>query len=55
MTKEIQQMQLRFYTDEEIDKLAMVHIVEAETVDEYNRPIPNGLYDGRMGPIDRSS
>ena len=36
-----------------VRRLSVVDITSAEVLDNLGRPVPNGLYDERMGPIDR--
>eukprot|EP00792_Barthelona_sp_PAP020_P007080 TRINITY_DN3101_c1_g5_i2.p1 TRINITY_DN3101_c1_g5~~TRINITY_DN3101_c1_g5_i2.p1 ORF type:complete len:1531 (+),score=458.12 TRINITY_DN3101_c1_g5_i2:3277-7869(+) len=47
-------MSFRHYTPEEMKKLSVVEITNPIIYDALNQPIPQGLYDSRMGPVDQS-
>ncbi|KAF7684268.1 DNA-directed RNA polymerase I subunit rpa1 [Astathelohania contejeani] len=40
-----------FYTNEEIRKLSIVEIKNPATLDSFEHPIPHGLHDSKMGPL----
>ncbi|MES1909783.1 MAG: hypothetical protein MHM6MM_002472 [Cercozoa sp. M6MM] len=44
-----------FYKPEEVLKLAKVKITESQSFDALGTPVPNGLFDPRMGPMERFS
>lgn len=52
---EIENVNFRFYTDEEFKRTAAVQITEEMTFDSLNTPVRGGLYDPRMGPLDNFS
>lgn len=43
------------YSDEEIEKISAVEVTTPIAFDDFGHPIPGGLYDLRMGPLDLSS
>ncbi|XXQ33022.1 DNA-directed RNA polymerase subunit [Plasmodiophora brassicae] len=50
---EIAQVSFKFYTPAEVRSLSVKAITVAEGLDALKQPIPGGLYDLAMGPIDR--
>ncbi|GMH40745.1 hypothetical protein BSKO_08649 [Bryopsis sp. KO-2023] len=50
---QVKSMKFGFFTEEEIRKLSVVHCVNPISFDSSGSPLPNGVYDPRMGPIDR--
>lgn len=53
MVFEISKATFRFYTSEEIRNMGVVSITNPQSLDQLGKPTPNGLYDVRMGPIER--
>lgn len=44
-----------FYTDEEILKLSVKKIDEYKALDRSMKPVPGGLYDSALGPVERDT
>jgi DNA-directed RNA polymerase I subunit RPA1 len=42
-----------FYSDEDIKRLSVKRITRSDGLDSLGQPIPGGLYDAALGPIDR--
>jgi DNA-directed RNA polymerase I subunit RPA1 len=53
MALEIDSVKFSCMDPERIRQLSVVQISLPDVVDNLNRPIAGGLYDGKMGPIDR--
>jgi DNA-directed RNA polymerase I subunit RPA1 len=47
-------LQFQFYNDEEILKLSVKEITNSQSLDRLLNPIPNGLYDLALGPLDKN-
>lgn len=45
-------MRFAFMTDEEVRKQSNVKVTTPDLLDILERPIPGGLYDSAMGPLD---
>lgn len=43
------------YSDSEIEKVSVVEVTTPISFDDFGHPLPHGLYDPRMGPLDLSS
>lgn len=44
-----------FFTDDEVRKHSLVKITNPNLLDILNKPLPGGLYDPAMGPLDVNS
>lgn len=44
-----------FMTDAEVRKQSLVKITNPNMLDILEKPIPGGLYDSAMGPLDEGS
>lgn len=51
--KQIDSVGFGFYHPDEIKKLSVKKISVPFVFDNLNRPVPNGLYDPAMGPMDK--
>ncbi|KAG8371904.1 hypothetical protein BUALT_Bualt12G0011400 [Buddleja alternifolia] len=51
----VESVKFGFMTDEEVRKQSVVKITNPNLVDILEKPIPGGLYDPAMGPLDESS
>lgn len=51
--EEIKATAFSFYTAEEIKKISVKRILTTASLDVLGNPIPGGLYDPAMGPINR--
>lgn len=52
-THEISGVNLALYTADEIRKLSVLEVTNTVTMDAFNAPVPNGLYDLAFGPSSR--
>ncbi|KAF5726829.1 DNA-directed RNA polymerase I subunit rpa1 [Tripterygium wilfordii] len=52
VTEEIGGVVFSFMTDEDIQKHSLVRITSDRLVDTVNQPVPGGLYDPALGPLD---
>jgi hypothetical protein len=50
---EVKATAFSFYTAEEIKKISVKRILTTASLDVLGNPIPGGLYDPAMGPINR--
>lgn len=48
-------VRFRFMTDEEVRSHSVVKITNPNLLDILEKPIPGGLYDPAMGPLDDGS
>lgn len=55
MSKHIAAIQYGTYTDEQLLEIAVVEVNESDGFTLMGTPKPNGLYDQRMGPVERIS
>lgn len=46
-----------FFTDEEIKKISVSHVMNTTAFDALGKPLPNGIYDKKMGvsPFDHNA
>ncbi|CAM9118714.1 unnamed protein product [Sphacelaria rigidula] len=49
----VQEIGFGFFTDEDIRRLSVKRITSPVTFDTLNNPLPGGLYDPALGPVDR--
>ncbi|KAL6145258.1 hypothetical protein ACLB2K_055946 [Fragaria x ananassa] len=54
-TESVTAVTFSFFTDEEARKQSVVKITKPDLVDELGTPVPGGLYDPAMGPLDDRS
>lgn len=47
----VDSVRFSFYTAEEIRKISVKKITKPELLDSKNAPVPDGLYDPALGPI----
>ena len=52
ISHEVSNVGFSFYSSEEIEKLSVKRITSSIAFDSLNNPIPGGLYDPAMGPVD---
>lgn len=48
----VEAVKFGLYTPEEIKKLSAVKITNTNLLDSIDRPLPGGLYDPALGPLD---
>ncbi|KXZ53087.1 hypothetical protein GPECTOR_8g79 [Gonium pectorale] len=51
-TKQVVAVRFGFYTEDEVRKLSVVKVTSPIIFDNMKVPVPDGLYDPRMGPVD---
>lgn len=51
-TESVEEVKFSFYTDEEVRKQSFVKVTSPTLLDNVERPIPGGLYDPALGPLD---
>lgn len=51
----MESVHFRFMLDEEVRRQSVVKITNPDLLDILDKPIPGGLYDPAMGPLDDGS
>ena len=54
VSKLIDAVGFSFYTDEEVHAISVKHITAPVLLDTLNRPVPGGLYDPSLGPLEQT-
>ncbi|KAL6522438.1 hypothetical protein OROMI_031710 [Orobanche minor] len=54
-TEVVEAVRFGFFTDEEVRRHSVVKVTDPNLLDMLERPIPGGLYDPAMGPLDEIS
>ncbi|MEW5311505.1 MAG: hypothetical protein WDW38_003214 [Sanguina aurantia] len=54
-TKQVRAVRFSVYSEEEVKKLSVVRILQPITRNALKEPVPQGLYDTAMGPVDKTS
>lgn len=54
-TESVEAVQFSFYTDEEVRKQSFVKITNPTLLDNVDSPVPGGLYDPALGPLDETT
>lgn len=52
VTESVEAVQFSFMTDEEVCKHSVVKVTNPNLLDSVGRPLPGGLYDPAMGPLE---
>lgn len=50
-SEEVNSIHFSFYSDDEIKRISIKKITKSERLDAKNLPVPGGLLDPAMGPI----
>ena len=50
-SKEVDSVHFSFYSDDEIKRISVKKITKSERLDAKNHPVPGGLLDPALGPI----
>lgn len=50
-SEEVDSIHFSFYSDDEIKRISIKKITKSERLDAKNLPVPGGLLDPAMGPI----
>jgi hypothetical protein len=50
-SEEVDSIHFSFYSDDEIKRISVKKITKSERLDAKNHPVPGGLLDPAMGPI----
>lgn len=51
-TEIVESVSFRFFTDDEVRKHSVMKITNPVLLDGVQRPVPGGLYDPSLGPLD---
>lgn len=54
-TEAVKAVWFSLLTDEEVRKHSFLKITEPQLLDQLDRPLPGGLYDPALGPLDETS
>jgi DNA-directed RNA polymerase I subunit RPA1 len=52
VTESVKSVKFSFFTEEEVRKLSVMKITNPILLDSMDRPVPGGLYDPELGPIE---
>lgn len=50
--KAVESISFRFFTGDEVRKQSVMKITNPVLLDSVQRPVPGGLYDPALGPLD---
>ncbi|GFH25207.1 DNA-directed RNA polymerase subunit, partial [Haematococcus lacustris] len=53
-TRQVAAVGFSFYSDEEVRKLSVKRIIQPVIFDNLRNPVPGGLYDPALGPLDNN-
>ena len=53
LTKHVSGAAFSFYSADEVRALSVKRVTNALAFDQLKQPVPNGLYDPALGPVDK--
>ena len=55
LSKQVASAAFSFYSADEVRALSVKRVTNSMAFDQLKQPVPNGLYDPAMGPVDKFS
>lgn len=52
VTESVKSVKFSFFTEQEVRKLSVMKITNPILLDSMDRPVPGGLYDPELGPLE---